>query len=82
MDARLRDPYEPGLNVERSTLEALRTHLEAFRRGAGPGVDLLLDLNFNARTEGYLRVIRHLDDLDLFWVEIDTDDAAGLARVR
>jgi L-alanine-DL-glutamate epimerase-like enolase superfamily enzyme len=75
-------PYEPGLNVERSTLEALRTHLEAFRRGAGPGVDLLLDLNFNARTEGYLRVIRHLDDLDLFWVEIDTDDAAGLARVR
>lgn len=76
------NPYEPGLNVERSTLDSLRAHLEAFRDGAGPDTDLLLDLNFNARTEGYLRVIRELDDLDLFWVEIDIDQPDGLARVR
>ena len=76
------NPYEPGLNVERATLNSVRACLEAFRDGSGPDMDLLLDLNFNARTEGYLRLIRELADLDLFWVEIDHDQADGLARVR
>jgi len=32
-------------------------HLEALDDGAGPDVDLLLDLNFNAKTEGYLKIL-------------------------
>ncbi|MDH4148611.1 MAG: mandelate racemase/muconate lactonizing enzyme family protein, partial [Acidimicrobiia bacterium] len=75
-------PYEPGLNVERDTLRDLHRLLEAFIDGAGPDVDILLDLNFNARTEGYLRAVRSLADLGLFWIEIDTDSADGLALVR
>jgi L-alanine-DL-glutamate epimerase-like enolase superfamily enzyme len=75
-------PDDPGLNVERPVLDDIRRHLEALREGAGPDVDLLIDLNFNARTEGYLRIVRELADLDLFWIEIDHDSADGLARVR
>ena len=56
--------------------------LDAFRDGAGEDMDLLLDLNFNARTEGYLRIARALADHDLFWMEIDIDSAEGLARIR
>lgn len=75
-------PYEPGQNVERRTIRELRRHLEALREGAGEDVDILLDLNFNAKIEGYCRIVRALADLDLFWIEIDTPSAEGLATVR
>ena len=75
-------PFEPGRNVERSTLRDLRAHLEALREGAGPDIDILLDLNFNCATEGYLKILRELSDFDLFWVEIDSRNPRALAHVR
>ena len=75
-------PFEPGLNVECKLLRSVRAHLEALRDGAGPDVGILLDLNFNAKPEGYLKILRELADLDLFWVEIDSYSPAGLAYVR
>ncbi len=75
-------PFEPGLPVERDLIAQTRSVLEAFRDGAGDDVDLLLDLNYNAFTSGYLRMVRALADLDLFWIEIDTDSVDGLALIR
>lgn len=75
-------PFEPELNVDRKVLRDLRMHLEAIRDGAGPDVDLLLDLNFNAKTEGYLKILRAIADLDMFWVEIDSYNPEGLAYIR
>ena len=75
-------PFEPGRNVERRTLRHLRSHLEALRAGAGPDVDILLDLNFNCATEGYLKILRELADFDLFWVEIDSRSPRALAHIR
>jgi len=75
-------PFEPGLNVERHILRNLVRHLEALREGAGPDVDILLDLNFNAKTEGYLKILRAIEDLDIFWVEIDTFNPQALAYIR
>jgi len=43
-------PFLPELNVDKHVLRNLHNHLEAMREGAGPDVDLLLDLNFNAKT--------------------------------
>ena len=73
-------PFQPEINVERKVLRDLRMHLEAIRDGAGPDVDILLDLNFNAKTEGYLKILRIIDDLDMFWIEIDSynPEALGL----
>ena len=75
-------PFEPGLNIERKQLRDLRTHLEAMRDGAGPDVDILLDLNFNMKTEGYLKILREIADLDMFWIEIDSYNPAALAYIR
>ncbi len=75
-------PDSPELNVERTVLRNLRRHLEALREGIGPDVDLLLGLNFNAKTEGYLKILRALEDLDLFWVEIDTYSPEALGYLR
>ena len=75
-------PFEPGLNVERSTIRGMMEHLEALRDGAGPDVEILLDLNFNAKTEGYLQILREVEAFELFWVELDTFDAEALSYMR
>ncbi|MFX8700446.1 hypothetical protein ABTM56_20300, partial [Acinetobacter baumannii] len=59
-------PFAPEINVDRKVLRNLRQHLEAIREGAGPDIDILLDLNFNAKTEGYLKILREIADLDMF----------------
>jgi galactonate dehydratase len=63
-------------------LRNVRTHLAAMRDGAGPDVDLLLDLNFNAKTEGYLKILKAIADFDMFWVEIDSYSAEALGYIR
>ena len=75
-------PFQPDQNVDRHIIRQLRAHLQAFRDGAGPDVDILVDLNYNAKPEGYLRILRALADLDIFWFEIDSPHPEALADVR
>jgi galactonate dehydratase len=77
-----RGDYFPELNAERNVLAAIRDQLAAFREGAGPDVDIMVDLNFNFKTEGFLKMARAMEPYDLFWVEIDTRDAKALHHVR
>lgn len=75
-------PFAPELNVSRTLIDEIRAVLQAFRDGAGDDMDLLLDLNFNARTEGYARIVRELADFGLFWIEIDSDHPDAMAHIR
>ena len=75
-------PFAPDLPVDRALIDGLRAQMDAFRQGAGPGVGLHLDLNFNFRTEGYIRIAQALEEFDLAWLEIDTPDPAALADIR
>lgn len=75
-------PFYPELNVDRKIIRNIRAHLEALRDGAGPDMDILIDLNFNAKPEGFLKILRAIADLDIFWVEIDSYHAKALAYVR
>src|ERR687895_676176 len=75
-------PFSPGLNIDKPLIRSVRAHLEALRDGAGPDVEILLDLNFNARTEGFVSIIRALEDFDLFWVELDIYNPRALSYIR
>jgi galactonate dehydratase len=75
-------PFMPELNVDRKILRGIREHLEIMREAAGPDMDILLDLNFNAKTEGYLKILREIADLDMFWIEIDSLNPQALAYLR
>jgi L-alanine-DL-glutamate epimerase-like enolase superfamily enzyme len=72
----------PELNADRAVVRAIRDELAAFREGAGPDMDILVDLNFNYKTEGFLTMARAMEPFDLFWVEMDTRDAKALAYIR
>ena len=75
-------PGWPELNVDKKLIEGLRAQLLALREGAGPDIGIHLDLNFNFKTEGYLQVVRALDDLGLTWFEIDLFDPVSLRIIR
>ncbi len=75
-------PGYPELNADRHVLRAMEDELAAFREGAGPDVDILVDLNFNFKTEGFLKVARTIEPFDVFWVEIDTRDPRALHYIR
>jgi L-alanine-DL-glutamate epimerase-like enolase superfamily enzyme len=72
----------PDRNPDRSVIRALEELLAVLREGCGPDVEILVDLNFNFTTEGFLRVARAVESFDLFWLEIDTPDPAALRTVR
>ncbi len=69
-------------NPMRAATLAAVEQMEAFRDGAGSGIGLHLDTNFNFRTEGFLRMARALEPFDLEWMEVDNFDATALAELR
>ncbi|MHC8944536.1 mandelate racemase/muconate lactonizing enzyme family protein [Advenella incenata] len=75
-------PFHPELNADRRIIRNLRDCLDALRDGAGEDMEILLDLNFNFKTEGYLKILRAIADHDIFWVEIDSYSPDALAYIR
>lgn len=75
-------PGWPELNADREVLGVIDRQLGAMRDGAGADMDLLLDTNFNFKTEGYRRVASVVDQHDMFWMEVDLYDPEGLAHIR
>lgn len=75
-------PGYPELNIDSRIVEAAVRQLEALHQGAGPHVGLHLDTNFNYKTDGYIRLTRALEPLDLIWLKIHTYGPAGLALFR
>ena len=63
-------------------LAAISDGLAAFREGAGHDMGILLDSNFNFKTEGYIKVARVCEPFNLFWLEIDSYDPEGLRLIR
>jgi L-alanine-DL-glutamate epimerase-like enolase superfamily enzyme len=54
--ARGRGPFE--LNIDRALLLTVEHQLGALRQGAGSDVPLMLDLNFNFKTEGFRQIAK------------------------
>jgi L-alanine-DL-glutamate epimerase-like enolase superfamily enzyme len=48
----------------------------------GPKVGLCLDLNYNFRTEGVLRIAKLLEKYDMQWLEYDNWDAEALLQIK
>jgi galactonate dehydratase len=72
----------PALNPDRKILRAIVDELQAFREGVGDDIEIYLDANFHFKTEGFLRLARALEPLDLGWLELDTHDPSALAHIR
>src|SRR4029434_4892375 len=72
----------PELNLGNDVLDALIAQLTALREGAGEGVRLLLDLNFNYKPEGLRRIAKAVEPFDLMWLEMDMFEPKALSLIR
>ena len=75
-------PGWPELNWDAFSVRAAVDTVAALRAGAGPDMALMLDINFNFKTEGFVRVAEALAPYNLSWLELDTRDPASLAVIR
>ena len=75
----------PGTTDQIVTRQLLR-HIEeligTFRDAVGPDVDINLDLNFNFKTEGAMRIAKVLEQFDLLWLEIDMYDPKAILQIK
>ena len=72
----------PELNLPEHIVEALIAQLTALRRGAGPQVRLIVDLNFNYKPEGFRRLAKKLEPFELMWLEMDLYEPKALSLIR
>lgn len=69
-------------NVDHFTLDAIDKLLATFRKSVGPNIDMMLDLNFNFKTEGYIEVAKVVEPYKLMWLELDIYDPDALLQIK
>lgn len=72
----------PELNADRPILLAIEKWVGALRDAVGNDIDIILDLNFNFKTEGYIKIGRMLEKFNLLWLEIDSHDPDALLQIK
>jgi L-alanine-DL-glutamate epimerase-like enolase superfamily enzyme len=63
-------------------LERIEQLIDAFSQGGGPDVEIALDLNYNFRPEGAIKIGRVLERFNMQWIEFDTWDPTALLQVK
>ena len=79
--------FGAGMGTTDQTVDTpLLRHIEkligTFRDAVGPDVDINLDLNFNFKTEGVLRIARVLEQFNLLWLEVDMYSHTALRQIK
>jgi len=72
----------PELNADMHTLKSIDQWIGALRAAVGDDIEIALDLNFNFKTDGYIKVGRLLEQYNLSWLEIDTYDPVALRQIK
>ncbi len=70
------------LNINPETIRRTVELISTFREAVGDDIDICLDLNFNFKTEGFIRIAKALEPFNLMWVEIDTYDPQALLQIK
>jgi L-alanine-DL-glutamate epimerase-like enolase superfamily enzyme len=65
-----------------AVIRAIERLIGTFREAVGPDIDLCLDLNFNFKTEGCLRIAKAVEPFDLLWLEIDMYEPDALLQIK
>lgn len=78
----LNSPGGPELNSDGPILRAIENWVGALRAAVGNKIGIILDLNFNFKTEGYIKIGKMLEKFGLLWLEIDSYDPEALLQIR
>ncbi|MBT3942189.1 MAG: mandelate racemase/muconate lactonizing enzyme family protein [Chloroflexi bacterium] len=77
-----RDGKDHDQRADTDLVRHTTKQIEVMREAVGDDVDILLDINYNFKTEGAIRVARALEPYNLFWIEHDNEDPEALAQLK
>ncbi len=72
----------PELNADKEIMSSIDNWIGVLRSAVGDKIDIVLDLNFNFKTEGYIKIGRMLEKYNLLWLEIDSYDPDALRQIK
>ncbi|MFA5133303.1 MAG: mandelate racemase/muconate lactonizing enzyme family protein [Patescibacteria group bacterium] len=74
----------PGVELElkESILKGIKEYVRRIRSCGGDGFNIILDLNFNFKPAGYIRIAKELEEFNLEWLELDLDDPSSLKFIK
>jgi len=72
----------PEMNADQEILKAIDTWIGALRSAVGDDIAIVIDLNYNFKTEGYIKIGRMLEKYNLLWLEIDSYDPEALRMIK
>ena len=72
----------PELNCSNKILGGIEKWVKAFKSNIQPDVNLAIDLNFNFKQDGFIKIGRLLDKYKLAWLEIDTHSPHVLKNIK
>jgi len=76
-----RTPGGPELNVTREVADAIDSWILALETRLYP-ISIILDLNYNFKQEGYIKIGQMLEEFGLLWLEIDSYSPESLEDIR
>ena len=77
-----RDGLDHDQRADTGIVRNAEKQISVMREAVGPSVDILLDINYNFKTEGAIRIARALEPYNLFWIEHDNEDPEALAQLK
>lgn len=80
--ARVYDGEGGDRNASPALVKHIVKYISTFREAVGDEIDILLDLNFNFRMEGFERIAKALEPYNLFWLEVDIHDPQALLKIK
>lgn len=72
----------PELNVSTTLLNQIEEWISALRNSLGDSIEIALDLNYNFKPEGFVKLARKLEKYNLAWLEIDSFSADALQQIK
>lgn len=72
----------PELEVSSELISQIVAYVGRIRETGGPDFKIIVDLNYNFRSQGYLQIAKALEPFKLAWLEMDCFDAKVLSRIR
>lgn len=77
-----KSPGDPALNAQPHIVDAIEAWVKNLMDSFGGKVNLALDLNFNFKTDGYIKIGCALEKYRLLWLEIDSYDPEALRIIK
>lgn len=72
----------PELNITNSLLYNIENWISNLQESIGNEISIALDLNFNFKVDGFIKIGKLLSKYNIAWLEIDTFDPISLRLIR